>query len=62
MRKPWITKILKRWLFVTKKIPYKFPNDIPLQLSTLHVVNGQKTKTKKKKFSIYEKTVNHKNS
>ena len=40
MRKPWITKILERWLCVAKTVPYKFPNDIPLQLSTLHVING----------------------
>ena len=60
--KLWIVKILERWLFIAKKVPYKFPNDIPLQLSTLHVINCQKTETQKKKFSIYEKTVNHKNS
>ena len=37
----WITEILKKWLLVAKKVPYKFPNDIPLQMSTLHVVNGR---------------------
>ena len=40
-RKQWITKILERWLLVEKKVPYKFPNDIPLQLLTLRVVNGR---------------------
>ena len=40
-RKPWIIKILERCLLVAKMVLYKFPNDIPLQLSTLHVVNGQ---------------------
>ena len=62
LRKPWIAKILKRWLFVAKKVPYKFPNDTPLQLLTLHFINSRKTKTWKKKFLIYEKTMNHKNS
>ena len=37
----WIAQILKRWLLVAKKVSYKFPNDIPLQMSTLRVVNGR---------------------
>ena len=39
--KPWIAELCKRWLLAAKKVPYKFPNDIPLELSTLHVVNGR---------------------
>ena len=50
MRKLSIANILKRWFLVAKKVPYKFPNDIPLQLLTLRVVNGWKTKTQKKKI------------
>ena len=38
-RKPLIIQILKRWLLVGKKVPYKFPNDIISKLSTLHGVN-----------------------
>ena len=38
-RKPLIAEILKRWLLVGKKVPYKFPNDIASKLSTLHGVN-----------------------
>ena len=41
MRKLRIAEILKRWLLVAKKVPYKFPNDIPLQMLTLRVVNGR---------------------
>ena len=40
-RKPLIAEILKRWLLVGKKVPYKFPNDIASKLSTLHGVNQQ---------------------
>ena len=40
-RKPLIVEILKRWLLVGKKVPYKFPNDIASKLSTLHGVNWQ---------------------
>ena len=39
MRKLLITQILKRWLLVAKKIPYKFPNNIASKLLTLHTVN-----------------------
>ena len=35
-RKPLIAEILKRWLLVGKKVPYKFPNNIASKLSTLH--------------------------
>ena len=38
-RKPLITQILKRWLLVAKKVPYKFPNNIASKLSTLHAIN-----------------------
>ena len=38
-RKPLIAEIIKRWLLVGKKVPYKFPNDIASKLSTLHGVN-----------------------
>ena len=38
-RKPLIAQILKRWLLVGKKVPYKFPNDITSKLSTLHGIN-----------------------
>ena len=38
-RKLLIAQILERWLLVGKKVPYKFPNDIALKLSTLHAVN-----------------------
>ena len=41
MRKPLIAQILKRWLLVGKKVPYKFSNDIQSKLSTLHGVNQQ---------------------
>ena len=40
VRKPQITKILKRCLLVGKKVLYKSPNDIPFKLSTLGAVNG----------------------
>ena len=40
-RKPLIAQILKRWLLVGKKVPYKFPNNIALKLLTLHGVNWQ---------------------
>ena len=39
MRKPLIAKILKKWLLVGKKVPYKFPNDIASKLLTLHGTN-----------------------
>ena len=39
VRKPQITKILKRCLLVGKKVLYKSPNDIPVKLSTLGAVN-----------------------
>ena len=38
-RKLLITEILKRWLLVGKKVPYKFPNDIASKLLTLHATN-----------------------
>ena len=38
-RKPLIAEILKRWLLVGKKVPYKFPNDIVSKLLTLHAAN-----------------------
>ena len=38
-RKSLITQILKRWLLVAKKVPYKFPNNIASKLVTLHAVN-----------------------
>ena len=41
VRKPQITKILKRCLLVGKKVLYKSPNDIPFKLSTLHAINGR---------------------
>ena len=41
VRKPQITKILKRCLLVGKKVLYKSPNDIPFKLLTLGAVNGQ---------------------
>ena len=37
-----------------KKVLYKFPNDIPLQLSTLHAINGWFTKTWKKNLNLEE--------
>ena len=40
-RKPLITQILKRWLLVAKKVPYKFPNNIASKLLTLHAINWQ---------------------
>ena len=45
IRKLLIAQILKRWLLVAKKVPYKFPNNIASKLSTVHAVcqlkNGQ---------------------
>ena len=38
-RKPLIAQILKRWLLVGRKVPYKFPNDIASKLLTLHGAN-----------------------
>ena len=38
-RKLLITQILKMWLLVAKRVPYKFPNNIASKLSTLHAIN-----------------------
>ena len=40
-KKLLITQILKRWLLVAKKVPYKFPNNIASNLLTLHAINWQ---------------------
>ena len=62
MRKPWIAEILKRWLLVAKMVPYKFPNDIPLKLWTLRVLNGQFIFGPKHLKAYSSDTVNHRNS